>query len=179
MYSKNLQNFIATILIAVTAIGSSVFASGGSIMVYNNSLYKINVIVTPQNSTKPLVQASLESAPINSDGTLVMHPTDANYLADSNVPMGTVSNILFRDSASDFDIAIMDAAGTNILTTINVGKTLGTVVDNDPARAVYVYSNLDSTGKTVANSGASVYFWDANHSLTNPAVQTFIPTTAV
>ena len=45
MYSKNMQNFVGVVLIAVAAISSSIFA-GGSIMVYNNSLYAVNVVVT-------------------------------------------------------------------------------------------------------------------------------------
>ena len=191
MYSKNIQNIVGMILIAIAAISSSVFASasttGGSIMVYNNSLYKIKVIVTTQtaaqaaaNPTTTGMSALLfDAAPMNADGTLVVHPTDTNYLTGSNVPQGTVSEVKFTDPAKDFDIAIMDATGTNILTTINVGKTLGTVVDNDPARAVYIYSNVDSASNPVANSGGVVYFWDAAHLLTTPSQQSFTTTTTV
>ena len=184
MYSKNMQNVVGVILIAVVAITSSTFADG-SIMVYNNSLYTVNVVVTTQNATQATANPAefsyiattppMVAAPTNTDGTLVVHPTDTNYAAGSNVPMGSVSNVLFTDAAKDFDLQIFDSAGAKV-TQINVGATLGTVVDKDPVRAVYIYSNVDSTGATVVNSGVSVYFWDATHSLATPSVQTFIPT---
>jgi len=184
MYSKNIQNVVGVIVIAVAAISSSIFADG-SIMVYNNSLYKVNVVVTTQNATQAAATPAefsyiattppMVAAPTNADGTLVVHPTDTNYAAGSNVPMGTVSNVLFTDSVKDFNLQVLDTAGA-VVTQINVGTTLGTVVDADPARAVYIYSNVDAAGNTVANSGVSVYFWDAQHSLATPSVQTFIPT---
>lgn len=179
MYSKNIHNMVGTILIAVVAISSSIFA-GGSISVYNYSYYKVNFVVTTQNTTQAAaipptysyVQMPLVSAPTDAAGLLQMHPTDANYAANSNVPLGTVANVTFTDTAKDFDIQIYDTSG-KLVKQINLGKTLGTVVDNDASRAVYIYSNINSVGLTMSNSGGAVYYWDAAHPIANPSIQTF------
>lgn len=166
----------------ISGIMPTAMLADGSILVYNNSLYNLNVVVTTQTtaqagqdaSTYKYVQGAIAPAPVNADGTLVVHAVDANYPAGSNVPMGTVSNVAFTDNAIDFDIQILDAAGGRVVKQINVGKTLGTVVNSDPARMVYVYSNiLADSGKPVPNSGGQVVYWDAAHAINSPSVQTF------
>ncbi len=177
MFFKNIQKIVGAIIIIT--ISSPIFADG-SIVVYNNSLYKVNLVVTTQSeaqaAAKPPVnsylQALFSAAPTNADGTLVMHPASQNYVAGSNVPMGVVSNVLFNDTAKDFNLQILDTAG-NLIQQINIGTTLGTVVDTDSSRSVYIYSNVDSSGVTVPDSGGAVYVWDKDHSLDNPLVQTF------
>lgn len=149
----------------------------GSFTVINNSLYQIKFIATVTNSNTNsnmtlYTQALIPSAPTNTDGTLQIHPTDSNYSAGSNVPVGTVANIEFQGSAQDFNIQILNAQGA-VIKQINVGTTLGPVVDNDPSRVVYIYNNIDKNGKAVANAGGSLYFWDANHSLQQPWVSNF------
>ena len=170
---KNMQNIIGKILIVFVAASSSLYA-GGSILVYNNSFYKVNFVVTTQNGSAPAeyIQAALVPAPTNQDGTLQTHPADTNYSAGSNVPLGTVSNVVFTDPAKNFDLQIIDATGV-VVKQINVGSSLGAVVDTDPARAVYIYSNVNNAGVAVSNVGGAVYFWDVAHSLASPAVQTF------
>lgn len=143
----------------------------GSFVVLNNSLYTIKFIATVQNSGTTLyTQATIAPAPINSDGSLQIHPKDNYYADGSNVPVGTLGKIPFTGTAQNFDLQILDATGA-VIKQINIGSTLGAVVDNDPARIVYIYNNVDSAGKTVANQGGAVYFWDANH--TAPVIQTF------
>ncbi len=179
MYSKNIHNIITTILVAV-AVTSSIFADG-SIMVYNNSLYSLNFVVTTQSDAQKAadpnsysyVQAAIAPTPMNPDGTVAMHAVDANYVAGSNVPLGTISNVLFTDNAIDFDVQVLDASG-KIVSQINLGKSLGAVVNTDPARFVYVYSNVTpDTGVSVPNSGGEVVFWDVTHPTNSPSVQTF------
>jgi hypothetical protein len=174
MYSKNTQNIVGAILIAVVAISSSIFA-GGSILVYNNSFYNINFVVTTQSlaqgainpNSYNYVQAAIVPAPTNSDGTLKMHATDANYVTGSNVPLGTISNI-----------QILDNSG-NVISQMNLGTSLGSVVDTDPTRAVYIYSNVTKdTGVALPNAGGIVSFWDAAHALSKPSIQKFSPVTA-
>lgn len=182
MYSKSIQNIVGTILIAIVAISSSIFA-GGSINVYNNSYYKVKFVVTTQNATQAAatppafsyVTVDLAPAPMDGTGLLQMHAVDANYITGSNVPLGTIANVAFVDTAKDFDIQILDISG-KVIKQINLGKTLGTVVDTDLARAVYIYSNINSAGVSMPNSGGAVYYWDAAHPLTNPAIQTFAAT---
>jgi hypothetical protein len=185
MYSKNTQNIVGAILIAVVAISSSIFA-GGSILVYNNSFYNINFVVTTQSlaqgainpNSYNYVQAAIVPAPTNSDGTLKMHATDANYVTGSNVPLGTISNVMFLDPAVDFDIQILDNSG-NVISQMNLGTSLGSVVDTDPTRAVYIYSNVTKdTGVALPNAGGIVSFWDAAHALSKPSIQKFSPVTA-
>ena len=140
----------------------------GSFVLLNKSLYTIKMIVTAQNAgATTYTQATIPSAPTNSDGTLQIHPTDTYYVAGSNVPVGTLANVVFQGAAQNFDLQILDGKG-NILKQINVGSTLGAVVNTDPARVVYVYNNVDSNGNAVANKGGAVYFWDMNHSLQQP-----------
>ena len=149
----------------------------GSFTVINNSLYQIKFIATVTNSKTNsnitlYTQALIPSTPTNVDGTLQIHPTDSNYSANSNVPVGTVAHIAFQGSAQDFNIQILNAQGT-VIKQINVGTALGPVIDNDPSRVVYVYNNIDTNGKAVANAGGSLYFWDVNHSLQQPWVSNF------
>jgi hypothetical protein len=180
----NLKNMLILLkfILAFIYTDSSFIYAAGSIVVYNYSFYKINVVVTTQNATQGLanppvfsyVQATLAPAPTNQDGTLQMHPTDINYPANSNVPLGTVSNVIFSDPAKNFDIQILDASG-KVIKQINVGTTLGTVVDTDLSRAVYIYSNTNNKNVSLPNIGGAVYFWDSAHPLTNPSIQTFPP----
>ncbi|MBV8661019.1 MAG: hypothetical protein JO129_02655 [Candidatus Dependentiae bacterium] len=175
---NNIHNIIRLIFTSIIITASSLYPSGGSFLVYNNSYYTVNFIVTTQsgNQAPQYVQAKIASAPINADGTLTVHPTDSNYVAGSNVPMGTVSNVVFANPAQDFNIQILDASG-NVIKQINVGSSLGTVVNSDAARAVYIYSNLNNSGIITPAIGGAVFYWDATHPLNNPAVQAF-PATA-
>ncbi|MDP3788444.1 MAG: hypothetical protein Q8Q60_03985 [Candidatus Chromulinivorax sp.] len=171
MNFKNIQNIIGIMFIVVVVIPLSVFADG-SILVYNNSLYKLNFVVTTESAI-PFVQASIVPAQKNPDGSLAMHPIDTIYVEGSNVPLGTIANVMFPGTAVDFDVQILDASD-NIISQINLGTSLGVVVDSDPARVIYVYNNVTSdTGVSVPNSGGVVVLWDATHSLNNPSVQTF------
>jgi len=101
-----------------------------------------------------------------------MHPADNYYAAGSKVPMGVVSNVIFNDTAKDFNLQILDNAG-NLVKQINIGSTLGAVVDTDPARSVYIYSNVNSSGSAVPDAGGAVYYWGQAHPLNNPSIQTF------
>lgn len=178
MNFKNVQNIIGAILITVAAVSSSALCARGSIAVYNNSYYKVKLLMTTQSLAQvkdnkySYTEAYLDAAPKNQDGTLQLHAPDANYPVGSNVPIGTVANVPFADTAKDFYIQIFDAIGRSIM-YINVGSTLGTVVDNDPNRAIYIYSNVNAAGVSIPNVGGSVFYWDSAHPLDKPAIQYF------
>lgn len=169
MHCKNIYHYFGFIFIAI----SSIAQAQGSILIYNNSLYQIKCIVTTQNNNVPSYsQTVIACAPTLSDGSLQLHPVDTNYIPGSNVPVGTIANVQFSDPAKDFDIQILDTMG-KVIKQINIGTSLGQVVDNDPARVVYVYNNLDNAGVVSPNNGGAVFFWDSAHSLQSPSAQPF------
>ena len=170
-----LQNFkISKLHVWCTLFFTASIAYGdGSFLLLNNSLYKIKFVATvvQLGGTTAYQGQEVNPAP-NDNGVIRNHPADAHYPAGSNVPVGTFVNISFTGRAKDFDLEILDAQNQRVA-IINVGATLGPVVDTDPARIVYVYNNVDSSGKPVGNKGGAVYFWDKNHPLQSPKVQTF------
>lgn len=154
---------------------SSCISAQGSILVYNNSLYTVKCIVTNQDAHNKIfyTQATLAAAPTNSDGSLQVHPVDEHYTADSHVPVGTVANVTFEHTPLNFDLQILDAAG-KVVQQINIGSSLGKIVDNDPLRAVYIYSNLNSAGIPIPHGGGTIVYWDAAHPLEHPFVKNFV-----
>lgn len=143
----------------------------GSFVIYNNSLYQLEFIVTVQiNGQTSYISAKIAPAPVNSDGSLQTQPVNAIYIQGSNVPVGTVVQIPFQGIPIDFNLKILNTTG-QLIKLVNVGASLGSVVATDLARDLYVYSNVDLRGNPVANSGGACYYWDSAHA--NPVVQTF------
>ena len=147
-------------------------------MIYNYSFYKARVIILTQTEAQALsgtysYPAALFNPAPSENGTLKMHPVDANYVANSNIPIGSVGNVTFDDPAKDFYVDILDDDGQSLARIL-----LPTQGDNDPDRVVYIYSHMNAEGQYVPNAGGSVYLWDAQHPLNNPSVQTFYATAA-
>ncbi len=155
-----------TMLSMLSVVGLNLCA--GSLNVYNYSHYKIQVVITKNDAQGTKIGSTLAAAPKNADGSLQIHPVDTQYVAGSNVPMGTVAAVAFDGSAKDFDIQILKD-DNSVLKTINVGTSLGTVVDTDDKRAVYIYSN-----DNLPNKGGAVFYWDsAKYPLQSPSAQAF------
>jgi hypothetical protein len=173
MKFKN-RGFRSCIVFFAMIMGKNIFADG-SFFIYNNSLYSLKLVVTTTDTFGNEITSQspvIAPAPTNQNGTLQIHGDDSYYAASASVPVGTFNEVKFVGSAKDFNVQILNSADT-VVSQINVGKTVGAVIDNDSARVVYVYSNVDSNGQAVANSGGAVYYWDRNLTLQSPMVQVF------
>ncbi len=179
MYLKKIEQKIGILLLAMITSSSLVCAQLGSIPVYNYSLYKVNIVVTTQNAMQAAIkppqfsytQLAIAPAPCNPDGSLQIHPVDTNYVQGANVPLGTVANVVFHDQATDFDLQIINAKG-KVIRQINFGKSIGAIANADPARAIYVYSNVPLTQESAGDRGM-VCYWDSNNPLQKPIVHYF------
>jgi len=169
MYSKNImRGFIVGMLAGLGLVLQAQELSEGSLLVYNNSHYKINIIITvKQEGGLTYVQQVINPAPKNADGSLQVHPVNEVYIQDSHVPLGNVYNVKFTGPAQDFHMQIYNDKG-DIIHQLNIGASIDTVTDVDTDRAVYIYS-IDNK----PNTGGAVFFWNKKHPLHDPHVQEF------
>ena len=107
--NKNIKNKLKAI-ITLQFISSSLIQATGSILLYNNSLYKVRLVIITKNSSgaNQTSNVDFDPAPINGDGSLKTQTDTKYYAPNLNVPIGTVKLVQFADTLVDFKIQILD-----------------------------------------------------------------------